>query len=121
MVKNETAVLGRYKNMIIDLEQLHLQTIPLSPSDRIHIPKYDLFDMEILEDMRKRICFSLNRNVRHFTINVIAKQFVNIPTCWQVVMSLLLEMTPNSSTFDARKMHVGAKRSGSTHLKEFLT
>lgn len=41
------------------------------------------------------------------------------PTFWQVVISLLLEMTPNSSTFEARKTHVGAKSNGSIHLKEF--
>lgn len=43
-----------------------------------------------------------------------------LPTVWQVVISLELEITPNSSTFDARNIHVGANNSGSMHFNEFL-
>ena len=42
------------------------------------------------------------------------------PTVWQVVINLLLEITPNSSTFEARKTEVGASNSGSIHLTLFL-
>ena len=44
----------------------------------------------------------------------------DLPTDWHVVISLLFEITPNSSTLEANRMHVGARRSGSIHFNEFL-
>lgn len=41
-------------------------------------------------------------------------------TVWHVVINLVLEITPNSSTLEARKMHVGASNNGSIDFREFL-
>lgn len=41
-------------------------------------------------------------------------------TVWQVVISLEFDITPNSSTLDAKKIQVGASNKGSIHLREFL-
>ena len=40
-------------------------------------------------------------------------------TVEHVLMSLVLDMTPNSSTLLAKKIEVGASSNGSTHFKEF--
>lgn len=41
-------------------------------------------------------------------------------TVWQVVINLVFDITPNSSTLEAKKIHVGANKSGSIDFKEFL-
>lgn len=41
-----------------------------------------------------------------------------LPIFWHVVISLEFEITPNSSTLEAKKMHVGANSNGSIHFNE---
>lgn len=41
-------------------------------------------------------------------------------TVWQVDISLVFDITPNSSTLEAKKRHVGARSRGSIDFKEFL-
>lgn len=55
--------------------------------------------------------------IKEITANILG---YDSPTDWQVVISLLFEITPNSSTLEANRIHVGASRSGSIHFKEFL-
>lgn len=45
---------------------------------------------------------------------------MNIQTVWQVVIRRLLDITPNSSTFEAKKTHVGDNNNGSIDFKQFL-
>lgn len=45
---------------------------------------------------------------------------ISIQTVWQVVINRLLDITPNSSTFDAKKTQVGDNNNGSMLFREFL-
>lgn len=45
---------------------------------------------------------------------------INIQTVWQVVINRLLDITPNSSTLDAKKTQVGDNNNGSMLFREFL-
>jgi len=45
---------------------------------------------------------------------------VSVQTVWQVVIKRLLDITPNSSTLDAKKTQVGDNSKGSILFKEFL-
>jgi hypothetical protein len=96
-----------------------LDSNPCFPINKIHIQGCDWLYREILEGRRSWILTWLFKKFIESE-----KQFVwwekHIPTDWHVVISLLFEITPNSSTFEANRMHVGASNSGSIHFKEFL-
>lgn len=93
---------------------------PSFPSGKIHTPGFDLYDMEILVGRRRKTWFSLKSNVIKLALEVQLTK-ANLPTCWQVVMRRLFDITPNSSTLEAKKTQVGANSKGSMHLNEFRT
>lgn len=64
-----------------------------------------------------KFVFNCKNNKMSFVKCVRSKYLL---TVWHVVISLEFEITPNSSTFEARKMQVGASNRGSIHLSEFL-
>ena len=96
---------------------------PYFLTSKIHILICDSFGTEIPACMHIQTYFSLQKDNNKVSLlrilNPINYSLSHLPTWRQVLISLVLEITPNSSTLDARNIAVGAKRRGSTHLKEF--